>query len=132
MRSSDERLVRGHSDPRAALCDRHGLAAYVLVFRSMGPATEIDVVVHDIFVQALEWHLRLRDPAGLRSSPLGIAVPAVGIGFQSRGRRRWLRFMAAEVVPKGWTPPATDLGEARDVCTSSSAAWTRASESRWS
>ena len=111
-------MVSGRLDAGAAFYDRHVQAIHALVFRLMGPDGEIDDVVHDVFVRALESLPRLRDPAALRSWLFGIAVRAVGIRFQKRSRQRWLRFMAPEEVPDMASMPAapSELGEAlRDV-----------------
>jgi RNA polymerase sigma-70 factor (ECF subfamily) len=81
----------------------------------MGPDGEIDDVVHDVFVRALESLPRLREPAALRSWLFGIAVRAVAIRFQKRSRQRWLRFMAPEDVPEVAAvsaPASSELGEA--------------------
>ncbi len=109
-------MASGRLDARAAFYDRHVQAIHALVFRLMGPDGEIDDVVHDVFVRALESLPRLREPAALRSWLFGIAVRAVGIRFQKRSRQRWLRFMAPEEVPEVAFLPSMELGEAmRDV-----------------
>jgi RNA polymerase sigma-70 factor, ECF subfamily len=106
----------GRVDAAAAFYDRHVQAISALVFRLMGPDTEIADVVHDVFVRALESLPRLRDPAALRSWLFGIAVRTVGIRFQKRARQRWLRFVAPEDLPEVAVLPPTELGEAlRDV-----------------
>lgn len=106
----------GRLDAGAAFYDRHVQAIHALVFRLMGPDAEIDDVVHDVFVRALESLPRLRDPAALRSWLFGIAVRVVAIRFQKRSRQRWLRFMAPEDVPEVTSAgaAATELGEALD------------------
>ncbi len=111
-------MGNGRLDAGAAFYDRHVQAIHALVFRLMGPDGEIDDVVHDVFVRALESLPRLREPAALRSWLFGIAVRAVAIRFQKRSRQRWLRFMAPEEVPEVATSSAgcTELGDAvRDV-----------------
>jgi len=111
-------MSNGRLDAGAAFYDRHVQAIHALVFRLMGPDGEIDDVVHDVFVRALESLPRLREPAALRSWLFGIAVRAVAIRFQKRSRQRWLRFMAPEEVPEVATSSAgyTELGDAvRDV-----------------
>lgn len=106
----------GRLDAGAAFYDRYARAVHALVFRLMGPDHELDDVVHDVFVRALESLPRLRDPSALRSWLFGVAVRTVGIRFQKRTRQRWLRFMAPEEVPETATLPETELGEAlRDV-----------------
>ena len=106
----------GRLDAGAAFYDRHAQAIHALVFRLMGPDRELDDVVHDVFVRALESLPRLREPAALRSWLFGIAVRTVGIRFQRRSRQRWLRFMAPEELPEIATLPTTELEEPlRDV-----------------
>lgn len=102
----------GRADAGAAFYDRHVHAIHALVFRLMGLDGEIDDVVHDVFVRALESLPALREPAALRSWLFGIAVRAVGIRFQKRRRQGWLRFMAPEDVPELTSMPVTELGEA--------------------
>ncbi len=107
-------MSSGRLDAGAAFYDRHVHAIHALVFRLMGPDGEVDDVVHDVFVRALESLPRLREPAALRSWLFGIAVRVVGIRFQKRARQRWLRFMAPEELPDVATGVAfasTELGE---------------------
>jgi RNA polymerase sigma-70 factor, ECF subfamily len=101
----------GRVDAGAAFYDRYVHSIHALVFRLMGPDGELDDVVHDVFVRALESLGRLREPAALRSWLFGIAVHTVRIRFQSRSRQRWLRFMAPEEVPEPATRPTSDSGE---------------------
>lgn len=102
----------GRTDAGAAFYDRNVRAVHAIVFRLMGPDAEIDDVVHDVFVRALESLPALRDPAALRSWLFGIAVRAVAIRFQRRRRQRWLRFMAPEEVPEPWVLPDMEVREA--------------------
>jgi RNA polymerase sigma-70 factor (ECF subfamily) len=103
----------GRLDAGAAFYDRHVHGVHRLVFRLMGPGPDLDDVVHDTFVRALESLGRLRDPSALRSWVCGIAVRTAMIRFQRRARQRWLRFMAPEEVPEVATmPESAELGEA--------------------
>jgi RNA polymerase sigma-70 factor (ECF subfamily) len=106
----------GRADATATFYNRYVRAIHALVCRLMGPDGEVDDVVHDIFIRALESLPRLRDPSALRPWLFGIAVRAVAIRFQRRTRQRWLRFMAPEDVPEIGSLPDTSMGEAlRDV-----------------
>jgi RNA polymerase sigma-70 factor (ECF subfamily) len=106
-------MTSGRLDAGAAFYDRYVQSIHALVFRLMGPDGEIDDVVHDVFVRALESLPRLREPSVLRSWLFGIAVRAVAIRFQKRTRQRWLRFMAPDEVPEMATMPfSPELGEA--------------------
>jgi RNA polymerase sigma-70 factor (ECF subfamily) len=116
----DEELVEGvlagRADAASALYERHVEGIQRLVFRLMGPDTEIEDVVHDVFLRALESIARLRDPAALRPWLIGIAIRVVRIRIQKRMRQRWLKVMPPESVPEVATTPDMDLGEAlRDV-----------------
>jgi RNA polymerase sigma-70 factor (ECF subfamily) len=106
----------GRTDASAAFYDRYARAVHALAFRLMGPDGEIEDVVHDVFVRALESLGRLREPAALRSWLFGITVRVVRIRLQQRSRQRWLRFMAPEDVPDVTCLPSTESREAfRDV-----------------
>ena len=102
----------GRPDAGAAFYDRHARAIQALAFRLMGPDPEIEDVVHETFVRALDSLSSLRDPATLKSWLFGIAVRTVAIRFQRRRRGSWLRFMAPEDVPQATTSQDPDVREA--------------------
>jgi RNA polymerase sigma-70 factor (ECF subfamily) len=109
-------VLAGRADASSALYDRHAEGIHRLVFRLMGPDTEIEDVVHDVFLRALESLPRLRDPSALRSWLFGIAIRVVRIRIQRRMRQRWLKVMPPEDVPEMSATPDMGLGEAlRDV-----------------
>lgn len=111
-----EGVIAGRADAASALYERYVDGIQRLVFRLMGPDTEIEDVVHDVFLRALESIGRLRDPAALRPWLIGIAIRVVRIRIQKRMRQRWLKVMPPESVPEVATTPDMDLGEAlRDV-----------------
>jgi RNA polymerase sigma-70 factor (ECF subfamily) len=111
-----EGVIAGRADAASALYERHVEAIQRLVFRLMGPDTELEDVVHDIFLRALESIPRLRDPAALRPWLFGIAIRAVRIRIQKRMRQRWLTVMPPENIPEVATVPDMAMGEAlRDV-----------------
>lgn len=105
-------LRAGRADAGAAFYDRYSGAVHALVFRLMGPDVDLDDVVHDVFVRALQSLSRLRDPGALKSWLFGVAARTVMIRFQTRRRQRWLRFFAPEDVPSPSVTPDTELGEA--------------------
>jgi RNA polymerase sigma-70 factor (ECF subfamily) len=78
----------------------------------MGPDPEIEDVVHDVFLRALESMPRLREPAALRGWLFGIAVRVVRIRMQRRSRQRWLKFMSPEHVPEVPSGPDGNTGDA--------------------
>jgi RNA polymerase sigma-70 factor (ECF subfamily) len=94
------------------LYDRHVDAVYRLVFRLMGPHSEVDDVVQEVFASALVSLPQLRDPAALRYWLLGIGVRAVKTFFRRRWRRRWLTFHPTEELPEASMSPDHDNSEA--------------------
>lgn len=101
-------MIAGRPDAMSAFYDRHVDAVRRLAFRLFGPDAELDDLVHDVFVRALESLPKLRDPGALRPWLLGIVVHATRARIQRRVRQRWLRFFAPEDVPE---PSATpDFG----------------------
>ncbi len=110
-------VIAGRTDAASALYERHVDGIRRLVFRLMGPDTELEDLVHDVFLRAFESLGRLRDPAALRPWLYGIAIRVVRIRIQQRTRQRWLKVMPPEDVPEVASNP-TDMstGEAlRDV-----------------
>jgi RNA polymerase sigma-70 factor (ECF subfamily) len=105
-------VLSGHAGAATAFYDRHVGAIQRLVYRLMGPDPEIEDIVHDVFLRALESMPRLREPAALRGWVFGIAVRVVRIRMQRRSRQRWLKFMSPEHVPE--VPSGTDgnMGDA--------------------
>jgi RNA polymerase sigma-70 factor (ECF subfamily) len=110
-------IIAGRSDAAAALYERYVDTIQRLVFRLLGPDTELEDVVHDVFLRALESVGRLRDPSALRPWLFGIAIRVVRIRIQRRMRQRWLKVMPPENVPEVPSVPfEMGLGEAvRDV-----------------
>jgi len=105
-------VLAGRADAAAAFYDRNVESIQRLVYRLMGPDHEIDDIVHDVFLRALESMPRLREPAALRSWLFGIAVRVVRIRIQRRARQRWLRFMSPDQVPE---VEAVSDGDASDA-----------------
>jgi RNA polymerase sigma-70 factor (ECF subfamily) len=84
-----------------------------LLFRILGPDSELEDTVHDTFVRALESIHRLRDPALLRSWLVGVAVVTAKTRLQTRSRRRWLTFLPPENLPEAPVPaPKHEVSEA--------------------
>ena len=109
-------VLGGRADAASALYERHVESIERLVYRLLGPDTELEDVVHDVFLRALESIKRLRDPAALRPWLFGIAIRVVRIRIQRRMRQRWLKIMPPENVPEVATTPDLGFGEAlKDV-----------------
>jgi RNA polymerase sigma-70 factor (ECF subfamily) len=105
-------ILQGRTDAATAFYDRHVEAVHRLAFRLLGPDAELEDVVHDVFLRALESLARLRDPSALQAWLFGITIRVVRIRIQRRVRRSWLRIMAPEKVPEIGVVPDSGLGEA--------------------
>jgi RNA polymerase sigma-70 factor (ECF subfamily) len=97
---TDAELVHAlkHGDVEAAgrLYDRHVAGVHGLVHRLLGPKTELDDIVQEVFIYALSSIDKLRDPAALKSWLLGIAAGKVRVHVRRSWRRRWLTFLPQE------------------------------------
>jgi RNA polymerase sigma-70 factor (ECF subfamily) len=86
--ASDEDLVRraqaGHAQAQALLFQRHYGSLRAYVFRLVPHDTDLEDLVQDAFVQALDNLQRLNDPAAFRAWLRGIATRVV----HNRLRRR--------------------------------------------
>src|SRR5262249_37332060 len=91
-----EGMLAGHASAAAAYYDRYVDVVHGLAFRILGPDPDLEDVVHDVFVRALESLPSLRDRYALRSWTMGITVFTVRIRIQKRVRQRWLRFFPPE------------------------------------
>ena len=84
----------------AALYDRHrGHVRRVLV-RVMGPDTELDDLMQDVFIAAVDSIERLDDPEALKAWLARIAVFTARGEIRRRTRRRWLSLMPPEDLPE--------------------------------
>lgn len=75
-----QRLLRGERAAAAILFDRHAPMVERLLLRILGSDSELNDLVHEVFVRAFESAHRLRDPdvfAGVASAACGLC----GDGF---------------------------------------------------
>jgi len=104
FRGDDEALVaglrRGHPGAAAAFHDRFAPRMHGLLYRLLGPDTELEDVLHDAFVRALEALPKLRDPRALESWVMGVTVRTARTCIQKRSRRWWLRILPHDEVPE--------------------------------
>lgn len=101
---SDAQLVFAlkHGDAGAAgrLYDRYSASVTGMVYRLLGRHAELEDVVQEVFIYALNSIDKLRDPAALKSWLLGVAVGKVRSHLRQRWRRRWLRFLPQDELPE--------------------------------
>jgi RNA polymerase sigma-70 factor (ECF subfamily) len=117
FQGDDEQLVeslrRGHPPAVAYFYSTFVKLVHRLLFRLLGPDSELEDTVHDTFVRALQSVHRLRDPALLRSWLVGVAVVTARIRMQSRKRRRWLMLFPPEKLPeRSIFAPSLEISEA--------------------
>jgi RNA polymerase sigma-70 factor (ECF subfamily) len=73
--------------------------------RLLGPTSDMEDLVHDVFVDALEAIDKLREPAALPGWVTGIAVITAKRRLQKQYRRRWLSLSPTGVLPEPPTSP---------------------------
>jgi len=102
------RLQRGERAAAALLFDLHSPGIERILLRTLGSDQELDDLLHEVFVRALQSIQRLRDPEALEGWLRRLAVCAAMDLLRSRSRRRWLRLLPLESLPE---PPAPELDD---------------------
>lgn len=74
--------------------------------RLLGPSDDMEDLVHDVFVDALEAIDKLREPAALPGWVTGIAVITAKRRLQKQYRRRWLSLSPTGTLPDVPSSPA--------------------------
>jgi RNA polymerase sigma-70 factor (ECF subfamily) len=104
IRAGDERAL-------VELFDRHRAHVRRILLRVLGPDFELDDLVQDVFVAALEGLARLEDPKMFRRYLTSTAVFTARARIRKRKRwRPFLRFMAEP--PESLRHPAPEVTEA--------------------
>lgn len=102
-------LREGHPGAAAMLFDRHGRHVERLLVRLLGGQDrDLEDLLHEVFVEALENLGRLREPEALRPWLTRIAVMTVRGCLRRRSRGRWLSFFAPSDVPEVASHPPED------------------------
>jgi RNA polymerase sigma-70 factor (ECF subfamily) len=100
-------VLAGDELARAAFFDRHaGLVQRVLA-RTLGADSELQDLLHDVFVEAFASLRNLRDPRAVRPWLVGVAAHTARRCIRRRQRSRWLVFFGANELPE----PPVALGE---------------------
>ena len=100
-------LKRGDTGAAGRIYDRHSAGVQGMVYRLLGREAELDDIVQEVFIYALNSIDKLREPAALKSWLLGIAVGKVRSHVRWRFRRRWLSFLPHDEIPE----PALELND---------------------
>lgn len=100
-----QRLLRGERAAAAILFDRHAPMVERLLLRILGSDSELDDLVHEVFVRAFESAHRLRDPDAFAGWLRRLAVcAAMDLLRSRRRRRRWLWFLPPDEMPEVEAP----------------------------
>ena len=99
LRRSDPTVTRRFFEMYAGRVER-------TLRRLLGPTDDMEDLVHDVFVDALEAIDKLREPAALPGWVTGIAVITAKRRLQKQYRRRWLSLSPTGVLPELPSSPA--------------------------
>ncbi|AKU96736.1 RNA polymerase sigma factor RpoE [Labilithrix luteola] len=91
-------LRAGEPNATATMFDRYGDRMERLLFSLLGPEPEIEDLLHEVFLQAIQCIGALEEPSRLRSWLTGITVHTARGFIRRKTRRRWLSFV--EEVPE--------------------------------
>jgi RNA polymerase sigma-70 factor (ECF subfamily) len=106
--ASDAALVAalrgGRLDARGALVDRYADELERLLFRVLGPDSEIPDLLQEVCVSALTSLDTLREPAALRAWLRGIAIRMARKHIRKRTRWRFIRLLQPSELPEREAP----------------------------
>jgi RNA polymerase sigma-70 factor (ECF subfamily) len=108
-------LRAGERTAAAMLFDRYGNLVERLLWSLLGPETEAEDLLHEVFLRALVGIRDIEDPSRLKSWLTGIAVHTARESIRKRVRRRWLRFV--DEVPESPAPRASEEVTEATRCT---------------
>jgi RNA polymerase sigma-70 factor, ECF subfamily len=113
-----ERVRRGDEGAFSMLYQRHARYLAGVVYRLMGTDGELDDIVQETFVDAMQQISQLRSPEHVRGWLVAIAVRRTHKALRARRRRMWFGLRVAEVSPPCSDPrtkqAADDLYDALD------------------
>ncbi len=105
---SDAALVgairAGQGAGGAAMYDRHHQYVRRVLVRVLGPAAELDDLIQDVFMAAIDSIERLEDPHALRPWLAGIAVRCARVEIRRRTRARWFPLFDRSELPEVEAP----------------------------
>ncbi len=84
---------------RELLVDYRGYVARML-YRVLGPRSDIDDLIHDVFVRGLERIDRLAEGQSIAGWLGAIAVFVAREDIRKRRRRKWLSFLSFDLMPE--------------------------------
>ena len=93
-------LAEGQPPAAASAWDRFAPLVRGLLWQSLGPGTDIDDLLQDVFLTLFKRVRDLRDPNALRSFVVGITVRTARSELRRRRVRRWLSFTDDGELPE--------------------------------
>jgi RNA polymerase sigma-70 factor (ECF subfamily) len=107
-----ELLVSGHPDAPTALFDAYGAYVERLLMRVLGPDPELEDLLHEVFVEALDSIENLRDPRRLKGWLTRMTVFVARGSIRRRRRHRRLVLVPTEdSLPRSSPPEAHERRE---------------------
>ena len=83
--------AKGDPGAHTAIWDRYSPLVRRVLVRAIGPGSEVEDHVQEVFLRFYRNRAMLRDPAALRSFLFGIALRVAATELRSRRIRSWLR-----------------------------------------
>src|SRR6185503_18287016 len=98
----------GHTEAHTAIWDRYAPLVRGIVRRSIGPESEVEDLVQEVFLRFYRNLSLLRNPGALRSFIFAISLRVTISELRSRRVRRWLRLTDNGTQPTStrFIPPA--------------------------
>lgn len=93
-------ILAGRAEARRVLVDRYASELERVLYRVLGPDSELPDLLQDVFVVALGSLHRLREPAALRGWLIGIAVNKGRKCILRRRYRRFIDLVAPNELPE--------------------------------
>jgi len=110
-------LEAGRVDARAALFDRYGNDVERVLYRTLGPDSEIADLLHDVFLVALTSLDQLQNPDALRSWLIGIAIRKARKLINRRSRWSFIQLLPGFSLPEREAVNASaEVSEALRAC----------------
>lgn len=110
-----DRIRRGETPAAGTLFDRYAGHVERLIWSLLGPETEAEDLLHEVFVRALEGIESVEDPTRIKSWLTGITVFTTREWIRRRTRRRWLFFV--DEIPERPQPVASEEVNEATRCT---------------
>jgi RNA polymerase sigma-70 factor (ECF subfamily) len=104
--------AEGHPAAPGVAWDRFSPLVRGLLRRSLGPHTDVEDQVQEVFLRFFRHIEQLRDPARVRSFLIGITLRVSATELRRRKIRRWLRLTDTGAVPEEAIAPDEEAREA--------------------